>query len=315
MAYLRTLVILALLSPLACGPGDPEQSGSASEASAGSSGDASSGDVPTTGEPTGTGGDDWTVICDGSSELRLAFVLTGGGLIDNELERALGFQYLYVLGTCEYYVLPPLTGVQWPDARTGVIDEATEEALSRAIDYGGIPALAGSYTTDGLFDGTTLLVTDFTSTVSCYGGCEQGPPAAQALWSAQTEWLKKLWDQGEPLLGALRISVVATASAPSSESAPEWPLAIDPASIAAEDSIDANFPTVRVDAEPDLSTLRALRQQYREDDLPPDAPNYLINYGFLLFHDVGGPDLFRLWIRDSLPIEDADGHIALPPPP
>jgi hypothetical protein len=318
MAYPRSPVFIALCAALACGDEKPTQSGTETDGSSGepgSTGDpsGSSGEPGSTGDDP-TGGDDWTVICDGSDGLRLAMALGGGGLIENELERALGFKYLYVLGTCEYYVLPSIEGVRWPDARTGVIDKATEEALSRAIDYGGLAGIAGSWGTDNVSDGSTLLVSDGAVTVACYAACEQGPAAAQALWIEQKVWTDKLWEQGEPLLGALRISVVGSPGAamePAFDPEP-WPLAAEPWSLAAEESVDTNYPTVRIDSGDDLETLRELRQKYREDDEPP--ANSLYMHGHLQFHDMAGVDLFRVWIRDSLPIEDDDGRVALPSP-
>lgn len=321
MAYLRPPVIIALCAALACGDDKPSQSGSESDGSSGepsgSSGEptgssggpgSSSGEPGSTGEPTT--GDEWATICDGSDDLRLAMVLGGGGQIENELERALGFRYLYVLGTCEYYVLPQLEGVRWPDARTGVIDKATEEQLSLAIDYGGLAAIAGSWSTDGVFDASTLVISDGTVSVACYAGCEQGPAAAQALWIENKLWIDQLWEQGEPLAGALRISVVGSPGAAMDADAEPWPLAAEPWSLAAEESLDSNYPTVRIDAGPDLETLRELRQKYREDDQQPF--NSLYMHGHLQFHDMAGVDLFRVWIRDSLPIEDDSGHVALP---
>jgi hypothetical protein len=194
------------------------------------------------------------------------------------------------------------------------MDGSSEEALSRAIDYGGLAELAGSWIS-GADDGTTLVVSDGVSTVSCQGDCPDAPPVGQALRAISKEWTDDLWQQGEPLLGALRVSVVVVpGAAPGMPTAP-WPLMIDPSAIAAEEEGASEYPTVRIDGGDDLATLRELRRQYREDDLPPGTPNNLYDHGYLLFHDAGGQDLFKLWIRDSLPLEDEDGHVPLPPPP
>ncbi|WAS95388.1 hypothetical protein [Nannocystis punicea] len=314
------MITVAVFSALACRPNDPAQetdsgdssSGSGSGSSDSSDATSSSGDQPTS---SSTGGDDWAKICDGSDAIRLAMVVGGGGSIENELERALGFRYLYVLGTCEYYALAQLEGVQWSDARKGVMDVATEEALSREMDYGGLAEIAGHWTTKGDFDSTTLVVTDGVATMSCYAACQEGPAAAQALGPLSKAWTDTLWEQGEPLLGALRVSVVVVpGGAPGMSGAP-WPLTIDPSAIAAVEGPTSEYPTVRIDGGDDLATLRELRRQYREDDLPADLPNSLYQHGYLLFQRDGGPDLFKMWIRDSLPLEDEDGHIPLPPPP
>jgi hypothetical protein len=143
-------------------------------------------------------------------------------------------------------------------------------------------------------------------------GAASRRPAAPG--SRLAAWTDMLWEQGEPLLGALRVSVVVVPDGAAGMATAPWPLMIDPASIAAVEGPTSEYPTVRIDGGDDLSTLRELRRQYREDDLPPDMPNNLYQHGHLMFHDAGGQDLFKLWIRDSLPLEDEDGRIPLPPP-
>jgi hypothetical protein len=68
-----------------------------------------------------------------------------------------------------------------------------------------------------------------------------------------------------------------------------------------------------LDDEAHVATPRELRQQYRDGELPKDVVNSLEAYGHLTFLDEGGQDLFQLWMRDALPIEDANGLIPLPP--
>lgn len=242
-------------------------------------------------------------------------VLGGGGLVANEIEREIGFYYLYVLGTCEYFVLPAEAGARWPDAHTGVLDPATEEQLSLAIDYGALADIAGSWGA-GEADGTTLLVSDGTHTVACSSGCEDGPAGAQALWS-QLSWIDVLWSAGEPYAGPLRVSVIGWVDATLDELPVPWPLATDPWSIALDGDVDPPpqaGETVLIDDAEDVATLREIRRQYREDDLPDGVPNALQAYGHITFTNEGGQDLFQLWMRDSLPIEDAMGLIPLPQP-
>jgi hypothetical protein len=266
-------------------------------------------------DSTGTTGQDgWAEICDGSEDLRLAMVLGGGGQVANEIEREIGFYYLYVRGSCEYFALPADAGVPWPDARTGVIDPATEEQLSRALGYGALAELAGSWATEGVSDGSTLLVSDGAHTVACYAGCEDGPDGVRALW-AEMGWIDELWAEGEPYQGPLRISVIGWADATLDELPAPWPLAVDPWSIAIDGDVDPApqaGQTLLVDDPEQVATLRELRRQYRENDLPDGVPNSLTAYGHLTFEDAGGQDLFQLWMRDALPLEDATGLIPLP---
>lgn len=315
----RTFLALLLLAS-ACADDDPglgtgtPDPGSSSGSDSGTSGGSETLDPDSTGTTTGDEG--WAEICDGSEGLRLAMVLGGGGLVANEIEREIGFYYLYVLGTCEYFVLPSEDGARWPDAHTGVLDPATEEQLSLAIDYGALADIAGSWSTGDVADGSTLLVSDGTHTVACYAGCEDGPAGAQALWS-QLTWIDTLWSAGEPYAGPLRVSVIGWVDATLDELPVPWPLATDPWSIALDGNMDPPpepGQTVLIDDTEDVATLREIRRQYREDDLPDGVPNALQAYGHITFTNEGGQDLFQLWMRDSLPIEDEVGLIPLPQP-
>lgn len=313
----RSFLALLLLTS-ACADDDPGLGTAALD-----SGSSSGSDTGTSGSDTldpdssgTTGATGWAEICDGSEGLRLAMVLGGGGLVENEIEREIGFRYLYVLGTCEYFALPAEGGVRWPDAHTGVLDPATEEQLSLAIGYGALAENAGSWGSGGVSDGSTLLVSDGTHTVACYAGCEDGPEEAQALWS-QMSWIDTLWSAGEPYTGPLRVSVIGWADATLDELPVSWPLATDPWSIALdgnEDPPPEAGQTVLIADEADVATLRELRRQYREDDLPEGVPNALEAYGHLTFTNEGGQDFFQLWMRDALPVEDGVGLIPLPQP-
>jgi hypothetical protein len=325
MACSPRLFVSFLLLAAACrgdepgvGTGAPDpDSGTGSGSGSETSGTATTGSETLDPDSTGTTGEaGFARICDGSPGLRLAMVLGGGGTVANEIEREIGFFYLYVLGTCEYFALPAEGSALWPDAHTGTLDPATEEELSRALDYGHLADVAGSWDTAGVSDGSTLLVSDGVRTMACYAGCEDGPEGARALW-AELGWIDELWAAGEPFSGPLRLSVIGWVDSTIDELGGPWPLAIDPWSIARDGNVDPPpeaGETVLLDDADDVATLRELRRQYREDDLPQDVINALQAYGHLTFLDAGGQDLFQLWMRDSLPIEDENGLIDLPEP-
>jgi hypothetical protein len=319
----RSFLACLLLLAAACrgeepgvgsGSADSDTGSSSGSGTEGSTSESSDTFEPDSSGGSTTGGEGFARICDGSDGLRLAMVLGGGGQILNEIEREIGFYYLYVLGNCQYFALPADSGQTWPDARTGMLDEATEEQLSLALGYGDLADVAGFWGTEGSADGSTLLVSDGTVTVACAWACEDGPAGAQALW-AEMGWIDELWATGEPLTGPLRVSVIGWADSTIDELGAPWPLPIDPWSIAisGDDLPTAPGDAVLIDDEAQVATLRELRRQYREDDLPDDVINALEAYGHLTFLDEGGQDLFQLWMRDALPIEDANGLIPLPP--
>lgn len=309
-----------LLLAAACSDDSPGAStaepSSDTDASTGSGASDTSLDEPGSSGTTGDPEPGWAEICDGSEGLRLAMVLGGGGQVANELERELGFGYLYVLGTCEYLALPADAGMPWPDARRGILGAEAEEQLSLALGYGGLADVAGAWGSDGAADGTTLLVSDGVHAVACTAGCDDGPEAARVLW-AELPWIDALWAEGEPLDGPLRISVVGWANASLDELGVPWPLEADPWSLAVDG--DTEPPpqagqSILVDDPQQVALLRELRRQYREGDLPEGLPNALEAYGHLAFTDAGGQDLFQLWMRDALPIEDDAGLVPLPSP-
>jgi hypothetical protein len=313
MAYLRSFTFSTMMLAVACGGDDPGGTPDDPTDTEGTSTGETDPSTDDTLDPdsTSTGEDAWAEICDGSDELRLAMVLTGGGQVDNEIVREIGFYYLYVRGTCEYWVLPSASGVPWPDTRTGVLELDAEEELSRALDYGNLGQLAGTWDA-GVADGSTMLVSDGTSTVACVGSCEQAPEGAQALWE-QLGRIDDLWENSGRYEGPLRLSVVGFADSVADELGVPWPLGSDPWSLASDGDAEPGMThSVLVEKSEDVELWRELRRQYRDDDLPEGIPNSLHAYGHLSFTSTDGQDLFQLWMRDALPLENDEGHIDLP---
>ena len=96
-----------------------------------------------------------------------------------------------------------------------------------------------------------------------------------------------------------------------------WPLDVEPWSIAIDGDVDPvpeAGSSLLLDDPEHVAILKELREQYRTDMQPKGLPNALEAYGHLTFEDAGGQDLFQVWIRDALPIEEANGLIPLPSP-
>lgn len=218
MACSSRVLLSFLLLAVACAEDDPGLgSGSPdSDASTGTDSSTSSSSETLDPDSSGTTGDAaWTPICDGSEGLRLAVVLGGSSLTGPQIMNEIGFAYVYVLGTCEYFALPLTAdgpGGQWPDARTGVLDLANEEALSRAVDYGNLADYAGAWSDPEELDASTLYVSDGVHTMSCYGSCLDGPAGADELWGGLA-FTDSLWELGEAYAGPLRVTVIGWADA------------------------------------------------------------------------------------------------------
>jgi hypothetical protein len=234
-------------------------------------------------------------LCDGSDHLRLAFFAGGGGPPSGPpytLYGEVGSSYLYVDGHCRYWVDDPedyrLSG------RTGVLDAALEERLTRELHYQSWPALAGPYAcqTPPPPDSGWSGFRDATYEVSCASSC--GAPEIAAACTAQPTLAHELFDRGVPLDGPVRLYLVASSSAPPDPVTEHtWPLASDPVTLASDESVTPV--AVRIDDLADADTLRRLKAEA----IP--ASTYI---PYVAIHRDGAPP-FQLWVRDVLPFEDA----------
>lgn len=256
---------------------------------------------------------DELAICDGSHEIRLAVSRRGGGP-DVELMREIGTEYLYVLGTCEYWVLGLHAQPVWPDARYGILDEPTVSALAAELEYYEWDRLRGAWgTSTPIADATTLLLHDGSSTISCYSDCNDSAEVAEISQRASS-WIHVLWDGAQPVEGGLRAIAYSypTMADPSFRTWPlSWPIS-QIAKTSSEHVYQEGSGVVIDDAE-DAATLRAWRSDYRDGTIPREFANTLTQSGLLMFIDSENVGT-NFWMRDSIPIENDRGLIPIPLP-
>jgi hypothetical protein len=164
-------------------------------------------------------------ICDGSDDIRLAYELGGGGIIEAYTIAVveLGWQFLYVDGHCHYWVQRPDLGDgdvdpsgQLAPFREGVLTRDQEASLHAATWYDDFAHAAPKCPErPGLFDASTELFWDGAAVHGCYGGFDFGQG-----WPSQSE----LWDAGTPMAGALRFEV-GQSSVADDQPKYAWPLA------------------------------------------------------------------------------------------
>ncbi|GEM_PF-2200868 len=277
----------------------------------------------TTGTPTeSTGGDSWRRICDGSQVLRMALVLTGGGLLETELFREVGFNYLYVRGDCRYWALDQVGRPPWQDTRTGVLTLEQEEALSRSLLYDRWPELEGKYPAGGYYDAGFLMAYDGKHAIWCRCDTEITGPAelSDGTFTTNVEsWWEELWTQGDPIDGgALRVILtkIERATPVDTCAQPAWPFAWDPDEIAVpqESSSGEWGQSARIDDPVRVDEFRMLRTTYRDGDVPMEC-NPLLQVGMLSFQHEDPTIAYTLVMRDSVPLEDDRGLIQIPKPP
>jgi hypothetical protein len=233
-------------------------------------------------------------ICDGSSEMRVAIAVFGGGQLApfTSVFSELGFDFLYVDGSCHYWTHQPGTVVdtyqEWRPYREGVLTPAQERQLHDAVSYDG--AQVGS--TCGL--GPVVLDG---SGYSFWDGneyrCFDGFPAGSTLQA-------ELYVAGTAVTGPLRIQVGRDGLLPV-QIVHDWPL---------DEPIDryvidyGETRSFRIDDGTAVSALRALREQALTEGAAGWGyfPNIIA---------IGPRDQDRsyvLSIRDELPFADADGR-------
>ncbi len=236
-------------------------------------------------------------ICDGTDALRLVVRGGPGEEASAPAERfanELGTEYLYVTGTCTYFVRPAHALA----AHTGTLDAATETALADALAFDELAALEGVYPDDA---GSLVSISDGTHTVACGNDCDGATAGVRA---AVRSWTQQLWETGVAYDGPLR--VVVNARQPSDLSivdADAWQGTSTLAALAYPTPFEYWVGSSTVLA--DLNDTAWLRQVVDTADSP------MVTF-------VEGPSgaevAYEVWIRDALPFENALGLVAAPVP-
>ena len=249
-------------------------------------------------------------LCDGSMDLRLGWMISGGGEIRAEIEREIGFAYLYVRGDCRYWVLPfqspPIVDVF--ETHTGILDAEAEAALSELVGYGEWDEVADRlWLEPGSFDVTTTYVQDGERMFACDGNCPEAPELAQRVSTACFSEFLALWQAGEPLAPDAPVRAIANATIEPPD--PEvfdilpWTPSLELDTVAVEfDLLREAGMTTRIDDATLATELRAFRAEY---------PAALATFQEI-FVDAGDSGFYEFYVRDALPFEDEQGLVTWP---
>jgi hypothetical protein len=250
-------------------------------------------------------------LCDGSQDLRLAWLRARGGSINAELEREIGFYYLYVRGDCRYWVLPyqKPPEIEVFETRTGTLDAEAEAALAALVSYGEWDPLVGVWPEYDAFDITVTFVHDGTDVIICEGNCPGAPEAVLSLDQAANTAYRELWESGEPLVDE-PMRVLANLLEPGFQPGQDveivpWTVDLDLATVAVsyEELVEAGMSTLIDD--PALTVaLREFRAQHAK----------LAAQFFGLVVETQSGELYELFLRDALPLENDQGLIPTPAP-
>lgn len=199
-------------------------------------------------------------MCDGSSELRFAAVVSGGGMVPgyDQFLKPYAWKFLLVDGTCRYYVSTDVSG----EIRTGTLSATEELELSSAAGWGSLAAWDGHIDDSECLDGAGERLFGPGASAGCTCGCDSdAPEGLEAALTAVTVLEAEYGASGAPLETPLRV-VAAPPDWPSQKPIFDWPLEWPIADIA-EDSLytlTAESGITLEDTE-DVAALRALRDE------------------------------------------------------
>jgi hypothetical protein len=239
-------------------------------------------------------------ICDGSTNIRFAFGYEPGGQVlpYTSVLYDLGGDFLFVDGTCQYWIQQPSI-IQdeygrYRAFREGVLTPEQETALHETVsydDFSAAPACAARET----MDADIARVWDGTRVYRCPGGGLQVSPD----WPLRTE----LYASASPVGGPVRIQVGKT-TVVASGFVHDWPLEVSPDQYLIDDGDTKSF---RVDDTASVEALRSLRDAALTNAAQaPGAWQGVIRIepaGYVPDGDIG----YVLSVRDELPFTDTAG--------
>jgi hypothetical protein len=204
----------------------------------------------------------------------------------------------------------------WGASHEGQLDAGTERMLAIDSQYGDWNALKGRWGLPENSDGTPLVYHDTERTIACISPCENPAPTdgparflqVQRMYRTQIEWVAKLYEQGAPSSGPMRIAVFRQQdnSYPGLQRV-AWPLSV-PLESVVDEVVNAQVSGSHlIDRADDTTALRDLRSKLRSGALGPD-------YGLVAIQNDQNPSTpFLLYARDAVSaLEDAQGLIPIP---
>lgn len=247
-----------------------------------------------------------SALCDGSEALRLRAQVLGSGQVlpGSAVLSENGFDFLAVDGRCHFWVQQRSFG----PVHEGFLDVAQADELLAALRTDSWASMAGTYRSslcDGpghryRFDGAEIDIIPV-----CNGQRTDGP--VEWIRPAVRSAIDRLFAIGTQVRGPVRFTLLRNdelefpSSSEAFRAAPQWPLRrrAEDVALGTSDVRGSTGPFQRADP-PEAACLQAIATQYRQraigDAIAGFAP--IVSEG----------RRFRLFVRDSVPFEDADGR-------
>ncbi|HYQ30163.1 MAG TPA: hypothetical protein VER04_23195 [Polyangiaceae bacterium] len=245
-------------------------------------------------------------ICDGSAGIRLAFTMhLGGGSLQPFTSSLydLGLYFLYVDGTCHYWIQDPSLApnhlTEWRPYGEGQLSAEQEERLHDTVGYDHPEqAPAGiECTPSSTVDASAPVYWDGDRVHSCPGGSLNLPD----YWPLRDQ----LFDGSSPVNGAMRVQIGIDAVVDDAR-VYEWPIETPLEQLTVEATGSAS---TRIDDDADVAALRALRDRALADD--GNEPG---RWGGNIVVEPAGfvrevaDETYVMSLRDDLPFTDSNGR-------
>ena len=203
----KSIVVATLTAGMviACGakPTNAKQAGDAGE-----SNDVDTVDSPGAASTELSTDTNTASLCDGSDDVILAHFAAPqlGRQFGAAVGVELGAGFLYVIGTCDFWVWQALEPGPF---RRGHLTEQDMVEMLADLRYDSWSQLEGRWGSGGA-DTPDHVMYSRTTGLVCNGGCPSAPVEAQEAYRAAINWRATLWERGEPMHGsAVRVAPFA----------------------------------------------------------------------------------------------------------
>lgn len=245
-------------------------------------------------------------LCDGSDERRFLAQFAGSGATGpgSAVLTENGYDFLVVDGKCHFWVQREAFG----EVREGYLDEAQANEVLSSLQLDSWPTLAGRYASS-LCDGPAHRYRYGMAEISILPVCNGQPGDAPVAWlrPAVRDLIVMLYSAGTQARDGVRYTLVVNdeveypSTSEAFRNAPAWPLNT-PASelaISSEAASSQRPGEARPASGAEAQCLQGLARAFREGTIGSPIAGFAPT--------VSGGRAFRVFIRDSVPFEDASG--------
>lgn len=237
-------------------------------------------------------------LCDGSNDIRLSYVLSGGGqsTAGQTLYAGQGSSYLHINGKCEYWAYQPdntITSSGHVPVMHGTLAAQQAEDLTQHLMLQDWKDVEVDQTPkSGVSHPSVASFTFAGEGFSC--GCNDSQ--SSTISARMYQELNALYQVGEPLDGPVKVLVVDASESIDTATYPteSWTLSAPITDYAVTYELASSQSSHKVVTGADADILRSMRDRL-------SAGDYTQRIGFIPIKSTDGTQLFEVYISDMLP--------------